>query len=92
MKIFALLMVIFMKTLKRPVMYIVFCKMIENGCCVYKRLLTSKQAINYILCSLLFWSIALLWILINYRMTPNIIFVMILPTDLLRPSTLLSLL
>ena len=70
----------------------VFCKMTENGCCDYKRVLTSKQAINCILCSLLFWSIALLWILINYEMTSNIIFVMILPTDLLRPSTLPSLL
>ena len=54
MKIFALLMVIFMKTLKRPVMHVVFCKMTENGYCVYKRLLTSKQAINCVLCSLLF--------------------------------------
>ena len=80
MKIFVLWMAIFMSPLKKPVVQEVFCKMTENGCCVFRRLPTSPWVIGYAISLPSFSFIALLWILIDYGMQPNTIFVMIYNT------------
>ena len=91
MRIFILSMAIFMIPSKKPVMQMVSCKMIENGYCVFRRLLISARAINCAVCLSLSWCIVLLWTLITYGRHPRTISVMIYSTISFTPSIFLSL-
>ena len=60
MKIYALSIVSFMTLSKRPVVLALFCRIIENGYYVLRRLLTLPWATNCVACSSLFSSTVLL--------------------------------
>ena len=77
MKIFTLSMAIFMIPLKRPVMHMVSCRIIESGYYVFRKLLTSAWALSSDIYSLSFWSIVLLEILIYCGRLQEIISIMI---------------
>ena len=77
MKIFALSMAIFMILLKRPVVYMISCKMIESGCYVFRKLLTSAWDLSCNIYSSSFWSIILLQTLIYCGRLQEIISVII---------------
>jgi len=70
-------MVIFMIPLKRPVVHMVFCRMIESGFYHFRKLPTLVLVLSLDAFSSSSWSTVVLWILTIYGKHQETIFVMI---------------